>query len=226
MTDVENMESIKLEFSMENLVGNYDFNLSHRTGYLTYENGKQVMVFNEPDSYIQTYNNITVNVKANGECTPNNLTKYLSKTGRPQTSLTALYNSIHGNGKAVFVENSYDYLGTGCFKDAMRTLFFVKYENSLSEEEQNYAIENGVRVMKLSFKIGGNSNRYAYEFYRFDDRRVLVRVYEESPSSKPQYTPVSDFYISTFGFKKIVGTFCSNKEFTTFCNLNHTRFTH
>ncbi len=210
MTAVDNMETIKLEFSMEDLVGNYDFTLSHRTGYLTVNSeGKTVQVFNEPESYIQTYDNITVKVKANGECTPNALTEYLSEKGTQQTTLTALYNSTVGGGNAVFVENSYDYLGTGCFKDAMRTLFFIKYEDSLSKEEQEYAIENGERVMKISFKIGGNSNRYAYEFYRFDDRRVLVKVYEESPSSKPQTTPVSDFYISTFGFKKIVGTFCT-----------------
>ena len=167
-------------------------------------------VYKEPENYMQTYDNITVQVKPSGDCTENALIKYLKQSGKKQTTLTTLYNNTQGGGKAIFVENSYDYLGTGCFKDAMRSLFFVKYENSLTAEEQAYALENGERVMKFSFKIGGNSYRYSYEFYRFDDRRVMVRLYQEDSSGNPiPSTVVSDFYVSTFGFKKMVGTFLS-----------------
>ena len=211
LTNVANIEDVKIEFSMDDLVGSYDFKLTHRTGYIIVkDDGTVGQVYKEPENYMQTYDNITVQVKPTGNCTDNALIKYLRESGKSQTTLTALYNSTVGGGSAVFVENSYDYLGTGCFKDAMRSLFFIKYENSLTEKEQVDAIENGERVMKFSFKIGGNSYRYSYEFYRFGDRRVMVRLYQEDTDGNPiPSTVVSDFYVSTFGFKKIVGTFLS-----------------
>ena len=210
MTDVKNIEELRVEFSMKDLVGKYEFDISHRTGYIIVkDDGTMGQVYNEPENYMQTYDNLIVKVTPSGTCTPNVLTKYLDEKGRDSTTLTTIYNNTVGGGTATFVENSYDTLGTGSFKEAMLTLFYVKYQNSIPEDEQINAIENGERVMKFSLKIGGSSYRYSYEFYRFDDRRVLVRQYQEGLDGKPVNTPVSDFYVSTFGFKKIVGTFLS-----------------
>ena len=58
-------------------------------------------------------------------------------------------------------------------------------------------------LMKLSFTVKGSAKDvYTYEFRRIDDRRVMVSLYN------PGYNnTVSDFYITTFAFKKIVTNF-------------------
>ena len=65
--------------------------------------------------------------------------------------------------------------------------------------------------MRMSFKLSSSGSPYVYEFYRYDDRCVMVRIYQESYNSATgEYkttTPVSDFYISTFAFKKLVNHF-------------------
>jgi hypothetical protein len=63
--------------------------------------------------------------------------------------------------------------------------------------------------MKFSFKIAKSEySKYTYEFYRYKDRRVLVRLYPvNSEGNKVEAREVSEFYISTFAFKKIVGNF-------------------
>lgn len=77
----------------------------------------------------------------------------------------------------------------------------------MSQEEQDEALASGERVMKFSFLIDGTAYKYSYEFYRCGDRRVLVRLYKENIDGETVSTPLTDFYVSTFAFKKIVGNF-------------------
>ena len=55
---------------------------------------------------------------------------------------------------------------------------------------------------------------YVYEFYRASDRRVAVKLYRQHRDSGEIIDEVSDFYVSTFAFKKIVTAYVSilNKE--------------
>ena len=210
LTDVNSMTEFRLEFSMKDLVGKYEFDLSHRTGYIIVkDDGTMGQVYTKPENYLQEHDNLIVQVRPSGYCTPNVLTEYLKEKDRSQTTLTTIYNNTIGGGKATYVENGYDTLGSDAFRTAMLAIFNTKYQNPLSEEEQTEAIENGERVMKFSFKLDGDAYRYSYEFYRFDDRRVLVRLYQEGLGGEVGNNAVSDFYLSTFGFKKIVGTFLS-----------------
>lgn len=209
-TNVANLLEMDLEFSMDNLKGTYHFTLNHTPVYIVPdENGKTGITYVEPESYIDTYDMINVVVNTEGECTENALTKFLESKEMSQTTLATLYNYTVGGGKPVYVQNSYDPLGTGSFKDAILSLFFVQYEGSVDGAEQDAAIEDGELVMKFSFKIANSKfSKYTYEFYRYKDRRVLVRLYPvNSEGNKVEAREVSDFYISTFAFKKIVGNF-------------------
>ena len=62
-------------------------------------------------------------------------------------------------------------------------------------------------AMRLSFVIDNDNFRdtYYYEFYRADERRIMVRIYVHGESANA----VSDFYVSPLAFKKIVGGFKS-----------------
>jgi len=61
--------------------------------------------------------------------------------------------------------------------------------------------------MRFSFTVPGSSAYpYVYEFYRIDDRRVMVALYRLG-SGGIEVNRVSDFFISTFAFKKLVRNF-------------------
>jgi hypothetical protein len=56
---------------------------------------------------------------------------------------------------------------------------------------------------------------YVYEFYRISDRQVMVKLYRQNRNSPADIREsVSDFYVSTFAFKKIVNAYLGilNKE--------------
>ena len=51
---------------------------------------------------------------------------------------------------------------------------------------------------------------YVYEFYKYSDNEVLVRVYRQNRDSGTiRVGEVSDFYISNFAFKKLVSAYCA-----------------
>ena len=96
-------------------------------------------------------------------------------------------------------------------------MFYVDFEDSVDKAEQDFAVEECKMLMRFSIKIDTDKdgddtdeNYYTYEFYRTADRRVVVRLYEEDANGNMlQSSAVSDFYISTYGFKKIVTNFVS-----------------
>ena len=77
----------------------------------------------------------------------------------------------------------------------------------MTAEEQSEALENAPMVMKFKVKLDSSSYYYTYEFYRASDRRVMVRIYQADANGVIKSTPVSDFYITSFAFKKIVNAF-------------------
>ncbi len=202
LTDIKNMQSFELEFFMDDLKGDYLFNLDHRTLYYT-PDGKGY--FTEPESYSDVFDFITVGVTPSGECTPNELTEYLSEKGRESMSLAELYKEIIGGGKDIYIGT--DTYGTTYFKEAIQLLYNTRYEGSMTAEEQSEALLNSPMVMKFKVKLDSSSLYYTYEFYRVSDRRVMVRLYQADEDGSIKTTPVSDFYLSSFAFKKIVNAF-------------------
>ncbi|MBQ8688893.1 MAG: hypothetical protein IJ515_00845 [Clostridia bacterium] len=212
MTDVEFMQNIKVEFNFEDLTGSYELDIDHKTSYIT-STGLQVGG-TPPKSYSDTFDYITVNVHPGENCTPNKLTEYIADNDRNYMSLTELYNHLYTDKD---VQNEYftDSLGTTYFKEFIRAMFYVDFEGAMSPEEQKDAFENYPMLMKFSIKIDtdkdGDSEDegyYNYEFYRCSDRRVLVRLYRTTDDGAPVGGgEVSDFYISSYGFRRIVTTF-------------------
>ena len=201
--DVKNVESIDLEFNMSDLKGSYDFDLSHTTLYI----GSNGMAYISPDHIPEgstvngTYDKIVVDVTPEGECTENELTKYIAKKGYDAVSLTELYNEILGGGEELKVGNGS--AGSAHFKTLMQVCYIIRYEGTLAEEEQAAALDSEP-VMTFSVKLSFSPYRYVYEFYRVSERQVMVRIYQANADGTPKSTPVSDFYISTYSFKKIV----------------------
>ena len=205
LTDISNIDAATFEFYLEDMKGIYEMRLDHRTLYIGSDNG----AYTTPphDISYTEFDEITVVVTPEGECTPNKLTEYIAANGYDFVSLTELYNQLVGGGKQTYA--GYDTLGTSNFKEFIEVLYFTTYGGVVPESEQAAIKENCDMIMRMSFKLSSSPWRYVFEFYRYDDRRVMVRLYQASYNSATneygdEFTAVSDFYISTFAFKKLV----------------------
>lgn len=212
MTDVEFMQEIKIEFALDDFVGSYELDIIHQLSYIT-ESGLQIGG-NPPESYSDTFDRIKVNVTPTGDCTPNLLTQLIKENNRNYYSLEELYEYTVKDEDKLY-QYFPDTLGTTYFKEFILSMFYVDFEDDVDKAEQDFAVEQCKMLMKFSIKIDTDKdgddtdeNYYTYEFYRTADRRVVVRLYEEDANGNMlQSKAVSDFYISTYGFKKIVNNF-------------------
>jgi hypothetical protein len=100
-----------------------------------------------------------------------------------------------------------DTYGTANFKSVLDAIFNTYYTGRLTAEQQQAGKECEV-LMRFSFLVKNSdpTDRYVYEFRRLDDRRVMVTLCKETPYGERR-NEVSDFYISTFAFKKIARSF-------------------
>lgn len=196
------IDEVTLDFNMEDVKGSYLFELEHRDAWIV--DGEAV--YEKPEKGGTSYDMMTVHVSLREQgATETLVSKLLSRDGKSKIGLAKVYTEAAGADEVVMDE--YDTLGTSSFKSMLQLIYSTYYTGTLTPEEQQNAKENGLLLMKMSLKVPASSAYpYTYEFYRIDDRRVMVSVYRES-SSGARINEVSDFYLSTFAFKKIVTNF-------------------
>jgi hypothetical protein len=102
-----------------------------------------------------------------------------------------------------------DYLGSANYREFMYLLYGVYYTDYISDltEAQKDEIKEGTPLMSMSIGLYSTPRPYAYEFHKIDDRRVMVTLYRTDTEGNQTGEEVSDFYISTAAFKKVVGAF-------------------
>ena len=207
MMDIKNLESVSLEFEMSDLSGRYDFEIVMTEVYGGYYNGKYVI---SPEQFegSSVIEQERVMVKAYDDAFDTSLKYYADLAGEEWYNLALVYDKIHGNGQTTFYPNSYDTLGAASFNSAYQILLLSRYHSTLTEEEKA-AAQDADRVLRMHFKVTGKDAYYTYDFYRIDDRRVMVSLYrtDEDGNKIDNGMQVSDFYITSFAFKKIVGNF-------------------
>ena len=198
LMDVNHIDYLSIEFHTSDYKGNYKFDVR--------QNASQ--------------NEIGVSVTASGECTTNKFIEFINDPDYAKhvdinggTSLKNLYKYESGIESTNL---SYmDTLGASSFRDVMHMLYYVTYVNLMTDEERAEAPSEDELVFKMVLKVDPESAKkvspyeYVYEFYRVDDRRVRVSLYQRDLNGKTQVSPVSDFYISTFAYKKITSGFIS-----------------
>lgn len=194
------IDDITVKFNMQDLKGEYLFDLTH--SMVKYEPSPGA----EPEEYEKT----TVFVTANGECTDNKLLQVIAEKGYTGISLEELYKIVYPNDpghRKVYPDS----LGTSYFKDLLIALSLTTYVDVMPEEDRAEAkkAENLVMSMKLKVVQTKNSSpyHYVYDFYRADDRRVLVSIYQVDLTGKKMTDEISEFYLSTFAFKKLATNF-------------------
>ncbi len=179
--------------------------------------------------YASPYEGINLYVSPSGECSDNNFIRYYNSL--PTSSTLKADGVDYGASLHAFYDEKYvelDTLATSNFKEVLETIFYTQYVDNMTEQEQADALDQSKLMMKMTVTLGAqygedesahsgkykagiykptSSYDYAYEFYRASDRRIMVRIFREDRSTGAVLEAVSDFYISTYAFKKIVNCY-------------------
>jgi len=228
MFDINYLSEMKAEFMMDDVKGRYLFKLVHDMRYIVdLPNGSQQLLSEKPESYSGTHNLITVLVSkyciCEGECkcTKTKIGTMIDNNSVNRATLTSLYNETLGSeegaifnsiGDLLYSSGSFDTAATAYFREIMGMLYATDYGGVLTEQEQQEALTMPL-LMRLTLKLDSekaqNTSPYShvYEFYRCNDRRVMVRLYEVDDSGSIISGDVTDFYVSTLAFKKIVANY-------------------
>ena len=202
MIGYEDIDSMSVELFMKDVFGRYELDMDHKTVWIS---GNQHLE-QKPESGGQAYDFLTVNISTSGDCFDTALSRYFKNEGISAMSLAALYNRVGGAPAGYDLTLGHDTLGTANFKDFLLIMFSTYFGDSLTAEEKLLANEDNL-LMRMSFSVGKSSAYpYVYEFYRIDDRRVMVSI-TQTGGSGHTVMRADDFYISTFAFKKIVRNF-------------------
>lgn len=196
------IEDMTLDFFMDDIYGSYAFDLEHRESWIV--DGEAT--YEKPASGGTPYDMMVVHTALRStEASETLLSKLLSESGKTSIRLSTVYTEAAGADEVVM--DKYDTLGTSSFKSMLQLIYSTYYTGILSEDEQKDARADGELLMRFSFKVPGSSAYpYVYEFYRIDDRRVMVSVYRLGTDGV-HINEVSDFFISIFAFKKMVRNF-------------------
>ena len=201
LVDVSDIASIEVDFNLTDFYGNYTFDFDHDLVYLAngqvYYNKDQV-----PSNLTPTeYDIITILSTLKGDASENAFTEYLSSKGKTSAWLGEFYRDVAG-----VVSSGNDNAGTGNFKYLLRMLYSLHYDGVLSEADKTEALDKIAggeleTLLTIKFKVVGNDVPYCFGFTRIDDGRVMVSIWQEFDGVAKNVT--SDFYLSTFAFKKI-----------------------
>lgn len=136
------------------------------------------------------------------------LSDYMAHTKQDYAQLDYFYNAVLGGGQEL--THGSDYAGTGYFKEAIQMFYYTSYMGILSDADRDAvaaSAESGDWILRYKVTVSSSVFPYVYEFYRLDDRRVAVRLYQERLNGTPVGEPVADFYISTYAFKRFASAY-------------------
>ncbi len=207
LIDSKYIKSMELTFSADDIKGQYYIEIAHRP-YL-------------PPNAVTEYDVMYVHVQNTGSS--NFKTKYDEyveyNSSLPQgtqgkefhPTLEGFYNWLAGGP----VRSDNDDMGTGMFKEFLLILYFTKYMGTLTEQEQEEAVKQAPLLsIKMTLDTENNPSAkdtlYVYDFYRCDDRRVMVSLSERDPYTGELLTGTGysrDFYITSLAFEKIAVNF-------------------
>lgn len=192
------IEGMTFDFYMEDFYGSYYLDVEHDTKWIVDGELKDV----QPENGGQEYDKITVRAHVTSEQASETLVKrLLGELELDSVMLSTVYSEAKGSDKVVM--DGYDTLGSSNFKELLSLIYSTYYHGILTPEEQAAAFESAPLLMRMSFEVPNSSAYpYVYEFYRIDDRRVMVSIYQDTTSG--EIGRVSSFYLTTFAFKKIV----------------------
>jgi hypothetical protein len=212
MVATENIELFEIDFNMEDLKGGYNFEIKKTNDYYAVVNDKLRPVPPETPGATQMEKFYVYITEDEGTTIDTKLSEFLEANGIERTSVTDLYNIYMGNGEQLFLPNSIETVGVSNWMLAYQILQRTNYQGTLTAEEQAKGYESEA-IMSIKLKLVDKKNAspftYVYDFYRVSDRKIMVSSYKLDLDGEVATAKMSDFYISTFSFKKMVNAFIS-----------------
>ena len=204
LVDFMYVENMQFKFGMDDLKGEYNLDITHDTLY--FENGKPTSSNNQN---ADVYNVSEILVTQLGDCVETEFSKYLAQKGTNAAMLHEYYSAANGLDSGNMLMGGRDYLGSANYKSFINLLYGIHYAGYLSDltESEKDAIKEGAPMMSMSVQLDRQAYSYTYDFHRIDDRRIMVTLYRTDVDGNQVSGEVSDFYLSTFAFKKIVRSF-------------------
>lgn len=201
MMDITKLRGLKLEFGMQDLSGTYNFDVVFKEAYGGYV-GDDYVIREEAFQGSSPIEHEIVRVKAAEGSFETEFTKMF---GNEWGDISTLYDHTIGGGKTAYYPGTNDTLGAAYFNSVYETLQLTRYFDYLTEDEQAVGL-TGPRILRMHLRVDGKEYYYTYDFYRLDDRRIMVRFYRsDADGNKIEHLgEVSDYYVTTFAFKKLV----------------------
>lgn len=201
MMDITKLQGMKLEFNMQDLSGTYNFDVVFKEAYGGYV-GDDYVIREEAFQGSSPIEHEIVRVKAAEGSFETEFTKMF---GNEWGDISTLYDHTIGGGKTAYYPGTNDTLGAAYFNSVYETLQLTRYFDYLTEDEQTAGL-TGPRILRMHLRVDGKEYYYTYDFYRLDDRRIMVRFYRsDADGNKIEHLgEVSDYYVTTFAFKKLV----------------------
>ena len=201
MMDITKLRGLKLEFNMQDLFGTYNFDVVFKEAYGGYV-GDDYVIREEAFQGSSPIEHEIVRVKAAEGSFETEFTKMF---GNEWGDISTLYDHTIGGGKTAYYPGTNDTLGAAYFNSVYETLQLTRYFDYLTEDEQTVGL-TGPRILRMHLRVDGKEYYYTYDFYRLDDRRIMVRFYRsDADGNKIEHLgEVSDYYVTTFAFKKLV----------------------
>lgn len=228
LTDISNVKNFSIDLFMDDVFGSYSAELTHTPLYAY--GGKLYSKEQLTQQQLQMateHDGILVYLNAVGAISDSEFKKYY-ESGIPHTT-------VAGKDYGVGLHNFYggkflntDTLGTANFKEFMELIGFSYYSGIVPEEQREGIIENAPMLMRISVTLGEpygddytdrdaekkagiykNTSQfdYVYEFYRYSDRQIMVKLMRVNRITGEEIESVSDFYVTSFTFKKIVSAY-------------------
>ncbi len=215
---VGNIASMKVEFNMDDLKGVYNFEQTVTEMYQGYENGKIIISNVKKDNY-EAFDEQKIIVTTTEDSFSTRIKELMTSSGLSMYNLDVLYDKTQGDGNPSYYSGTPFRLGVTSFNDLYQMLLRTRYQDIIEENRDDDAANDilpteATRVFSLTIKLshvrpGSDNNGYKFDFHRIDDRRVMVCTYrtDENGNKIAEIGEVYDFYISTFGFKKLVAAY-------------------
>lgn len=208
LIDMANVDSFKVEFNMTDVYGDYDFDIRRQNVYVGWYNDV-FGVYTKPFEGSQEVEKYFVNVTEGEGAMHTVVSDLASKYGSSTVSATKIYDTVLG-GNNLLIDGSYtETVGVANAMSVYEVMMTTVYTGTLTKAEQEAAFKTE-KLMSFSIKLEGDNASgftYVYDFYRVSDRKVMVALYQVDSDGIAATSVVSDYYISSVAFKKIVGAY-------------------
>lgn len=211
LTSIDRIENIEVDFKFDDFSGKYNFEVDHEDVYVATVGDKMIAKYEYFEGSIKA-DKVSVYISATGDNRPETEFEKIFEDNKQiypnakDISISQIYSVVQNGGEPMH-EDIINTVGVANFKSVFELTQLVRFHGELTEQERARA-EGVDPVMTIRVKLDSKAGSYyTYDFIRFDDRKVMVKLYETDALGNKLSEAVSDYYITTFALKKLANNY-------------------